>query len=828
MEEITSYFGYDKVLPICTVGTEGSKSAILSSFRAFGLDADTAQRISDLIPIERGKNWDIKDCVFGNEKKDREPVKLIQKYYKQYKEIFDVAMEIEGLINKRSQHASGVLISPTNYLDYNAMMKTPKGTRVSQYCMTESEKCGLIKEDLLFTEYESKLQTCLEFMKKDGLIKGETAKELYQFITPDNLNLEDEKIWKEIFHNGNVSEVFQMEGQTGIAICEKVKPNNIQELSAANSLMRLKSDISVEFIAKQDGFEGIEVTDFMKKLFETETLSDKYLRYKNNPQHFINDTVKFGVPKDYALRIADTLQDTYGVCVSQEDLMKLLMNIFEFNITEAHKVRKAIAKKKPALLEDGRILMLKYANEKDIPLIVAFYVWLLIMGTAGYAFSVVHAYSYSLIGYQGAFLKYYYPLYWHTACLAINAQSITVENGDEEKTNRNKTTDYAKISQAIFDLQQEGIPVNHPNINKSDFSFSPDKETNTILYGLKALDRVGDEIAQQIIELRPYKDFEDFLNKNVCFDNEKYPNRKKLNKNTMSSLIFSNSFECLGTKKSECVVKYLGLQVNDIGNLTTRYLDELKENKLLPNEFDNFKNMQNALVKIKKFQCKENKKAWKIPYNEYEITQHIYDFFYDNVIENNGEYILLEKKSTNAKYKEIEEKLKIWLNSNSEILQKQLKNVRIKTEYQDWTKGQGISDLAFKAMGMYLGNSWLDNASEKYNISEFLKLPLAEDNIVSWGKYRGSEYPIFNITQIPLTVIDKESKHKVITGMTKGAIIKCKMKDNTYDYYSKYFERGKKLILWGYRGRTEDSFTIKLYNSVRKDYIDTHTIIEVI
>ena len=266
----------------------------------------------------------------------------MEKYYKQYKEPLDIAISLEGLINKRSSHASGVLIYPEDYLNYNSMMKAPGGLSVSSYTMEDSQYCGGIKEDLLFTEFESKLQLCLELMREDGVVKGNNAKELYQFITPSNLNLEDENIWKNVFHAGDVKDVFQMEGSTGIDICKKVKPSSIAELAAANSLMRLKSDINVEFIAAQEGFE-VEVTDFMKQLFETEQLSDKFLRYKNNPKDFINDSIQFGLTEEWANKFYDILQDTYGVLTTQEDLMRVCMELFDFNIVEAHKVRKGVA-----------------------------------------------------------------------------------------------------------------------------------------------------------------------------------------------------------------------------------------------------------------------------------------------------------------------------------------------------------------------------------------------------------------------------------------------------------------------------------------------------
>lgn len=449
------------------------------------------------------------------------------------------------------------------------------------------------------------------------------------------------------------------------------------------------------------------------------------------------------------------------------------------------------------------------------------------MGTAAYSFSVVHAYSYSLIGYQGAFLKNYYPLYWNTACLSINAAATEIEDEDsEEDKKKNKTTDYAKISKAIFDLKQDDVTVHTPDIEKSELGFSTDRENNAILFSLKALDGVADDVAAQIIEFRPYTSFHNFLETHVLFDAEKYPDRRKLNKNTMLSLIFSDAFVSLGMKRSECVVQYIKTQIGPVENLTTRYLEELQKNRILPSEFDNFIAMKNWMPKIKKFQH-EDKKTWKIPHTEQEVIQHIYDYYLDSIESDNGMEILLTKKIANAVYKEREQAVKAWLENNSEAILAKINQIRVKQEYQEWTKGKSAGDLAFKAMGMYIGESWLDTAAERYGVSEYLSLPRADDNIVGWGKYKGQEYPLFSICQIPIAVIDKNTKHKTITGYTKGAIITLRLKPESFDYYSSLFVRGEKLIVWGYRGNKDDTFTVKLYNSVRKNYSETHTVMRV-
>ena len=829
MKTMYEYYGEDKVLPISTVGTEGSKSAIGSSGRGLNniqkdidgteyVDLETMQKIADLIPVDRGEAWAISDCIFGNEEKNRDPIRLLQNYYKTYPKLFDYAIQMEGLVNKRSQHASGVIIYPDDYNNYNSMMKTPSQERVTGLTMSDSEQRGGIKIDILYTEYQGVLQLCLELMRDDGIIQAKNAREMMKFIHPDNIDLDDKKVYETIFHTGNTDNIFQFDTDIGKGICAKLKPNNIVELATANSLMRLKSDFNLSFISRD--FEGVEVTDEMKKAFEHEQLADKYLRYKNNINEVYHDMEAFYIRPETQKRIMKTLEKTYGVCVSQEDLMRTTMEFAGFDLGGANKARKIVAKKK---LNDVAKLLVEFREgclNQGLTIYEAFYCWLLLYGQLAYSFNDAHTYSYSIQGYQGAWLKTYYPIYWATACLSVDAQAI---EKDEEDNGKNKTTDYAQIAKAIFKIRNTGIKVEPPLINTSRFDFTPDVKNNLILYGLKALNGVSDSIAQQIIQNRPYKDFDDFLVKNVTSTSDE---DGKLGSKAMLSLIFSNSFRDIEPKRSECIKKYMNTCFNDVEKLTTRYLADIRKVKFLPLEFENMEEINKKMTVLKKYQNPENKKTWKVPREDVNLIQHIYDFYEDCIVEDNGDYILIEKKTANQKFKEAKEKLDTWLQENESLIKEKLNASRMAKQYKEWTKEKSPADIEFQSLGMYLSNNWLDTAKDDYGVSDFNELIYGEENIKSWGKYKGTEYPIFNISQIPVTVIEKNTKHKTITCLTKNKIITCKMKTEIFDFYSQHFTRGTKLIIWGYR-TNDDTFTIKLYGSVKKEVGDTHTIIPI-
>lgn len=162
---------------IATFGTEGTKSAILTACRGYrgvgsgyttqvkgggltpesevgeiiyhdGIDVDTAQYLSSLIPQERGFLWPLKDVVYGNKDKDRKPINAFIVEVNKYPGLLDIAMAIEGLVNKRSSHASGVILFDEDPYEFGCFMKTPKGEIITQWDLHMDEACGMTKYDL--------------------------------------------------------------------------------------------------------------------------------------------------------------------------------------------------------------------------------------------------------------------------------------------------------------------------------------------------------------------------------------------------------------------------------------------------------------------------------------------------------------------------------------------------------------------------------------------------------------------------------------------------------------------------------------------------------
>lgn len=227
---------------IATFGTETTKSTILTACRGYrnelypdGIDNDTAQYLSSLVPQERGFLWTLKDVVYGNADKDRKPVKLFINEISQYPGLLEIMEGIEGLINKRSSHASGVILFDEDPYEFGCFMKTPKGEIITQYDLHMCEAAGMTKYDFLVTEFQDKLAEAIKLLQEHNEIDDSlTLREVYdKYFHPSVLPIEDDKIWESL-HNNSVLNIFQFDSPVGAQAAKKIKPRSILEMADAN------------------------------------------------------------------------------------------------------------------------------------------------------------------------------------------------------------------------------------------------------------------------------------------------------------------------------------------------------------------------------------------------------------------------------------------------------------------------------------------------------------------------------------------------------------------------------------------------------------------
>ena len=344
---------------IATYGTEQTKSAVLTACRGYrsedypdGIDNDEAQYIASLIPSERGFLWPLEDVINGNKDKGREPVHVFVKEVNTYPGLLDIIFGIVGLVNKRSSHASGVILFDEDPYEFGCFMKTPKGEVITQYDLHDCEAAGLTKYDFLVTEVQDKLAQAIRFLQEDGVIEdyGTNLRPVYdKYFHPNVLPLDDKRIWDAI-QNGSVINVFQFDSEVGSQAAKKIKPKTILELSDANGLMRL--------MTAEKG---------------AETPMEKYIRFKNNIDLWYKEMKSAGITEDEQHYLEPYFKSSYGVPPSQEQLMLMLMdkNICGFTLAEANAARKIVGKKQMSKIPELHQKILDKASSSKL----GKYVW---------------------------------------------------------------------------------------------------------------------------------------------------------------------------------------------------------------------------------------------------------------------------------------------------------------------------------------------------------------------------------------------------------------------------------------------------------------------
>lgn len=798
---------------IATYGTEQTKSAVLTACRGYrsedypdGIDNDEAQYIASLIPSERGFLWPLEDVINGNKDKDREPVHAFVKEVNLYPGLLDIIFGIVGLVNKRSSHASGVILFDEDPYEFGCFMKTPKGEIITQYDLHDCEAAGLTKYDFLVTEVQDKLAQTIKFLQEDGLIEdyGINLRPVYdKYFHPNVLPLDDENIWQAI-QNGTVINVFQFDSEVGSQAAKKIKPKTILELSDANGLMRL--------MTAEKG---------------AETPMEKYIRFKNNITLWYKEMDNWGLTSKEKKSLEPYFKSSYGVPPSQEQLMLMLMDkdICDFTLAEANAARKIVGKKQMSKIPELHQKILDKASS----LRLGKYVWENGVGPQmGYSFSIIHALAYSFIGFQTAYIATRWnPIYWDTACLVVNSGSLEEEDDieydedDQPIKKKEQSTDYGKIAKAIGEIVNDGIQLSLIDINKSDYGFKPDVKNNQILFGMKALNGVGSPIIEQIKANRPYVSFKDFLN------------RCPLNKTAMISLIKAGAFDNLeqDTKGIEprmfIMAYYLSLTSEPKKKLNLQNFNGLINLGLIPEELSFQKRVFNFNKYLKEHKWKDNDINYYFMPHEYAINFYLNNFDSESIDRVVNGIPIVEQKKWEKIYQDVMDAARDWLKENQEQILEEVNQKLFQAEWDKYAKGN-ISSWEMSSLCFYYHEHELKNINnKKYGIVDFNQLS-SVPKVDYFFKRNGVQIPIYKLYRIAGTVIGKnDTRHSVVLLTTSG-VVTVKL---TRDYYAMFnrqisevnengekkvkekgwFTRGTKLLVTGYR--RDDTFVAKKYKS---------------
>ena len=783
-EAIRKQRGELGLIQVATFGTEGTKSAVLTACRGYrsgeypdGIDVDQAQYMSSLIPQERGFLWPIQDVVYGNSEKDRRPVKAFIQEVDQYPGLLETIVSIEGLVNKRSCHASGVILYGEDPFETAGFMKTPGGDLITCYDLHDAEAAGDTKYDFLVTEISDKIIKCFELLQADGLIEKDfSIRQLYnKYIHPEVMNTQDQRIWDHLAA-GDVLDVFQFSTGVGLAIAKKLKPQNPMEMTAANAMMRLMSERGKE------------------------SQQDRYVRIQNRGLGvFEQEMVRAGFSTEQRAIMHKHCDQYWGCCALQEQMMELLMEVAGFTLGGANAARKIVGKKQMSKIPELK----KQVYESFTDNKIADYFWEnAIAPQLGYAFSLNHSLPYSFVGMQSIyFVVQFNPIYWNTACLIVNSGAMDEEAGG--------ATDYGKIAKAIGDIRSAGIQVSLANINKSQFGFVPDVENNRILFGLKGMLNVGDDLVMTIIENRPYQSPKDFLY------------RVRPNKQAMIALIKGGAFDDMMDRKL-CMAWYVWETCEKKTKLNLQNLATLLKYNLLPitDEYE-------PAYRVYEF-TRYLKTCRKINAELYELDQRSLDFLHKterlDLVNSTG--TLTAKVWDKKVYQPMMDLYRDYISKNQQSLLDELNSLIFKTDWDKYAKGT-LSAWEMEVLCFYYHEHELKNVHPKYGLRDFFKMP--EDPIVEREFSKGGKtIRMFELSKICGTCIAKNKAKSSVSLLTTSGVVEIKFRKEYFSLFDKqiserqadgtkkvmeksWFNRGSMIVVQGVR--IGDTFIPKKYAS---------------
>ena len=478
-DEIIDYakqkYGADKVAQIGTFGTMMAKAAVRDVARALGHSYSTGDRISKLIPMgSQGFAMTIDRAI------DIEP-ELAELYKKdaESREIIDLAKQIEGRVRHLGVHAAGVVIAPeplNRFVPIQIDSKT--GKQITQYEMHSvgEDGVGLLKFDFLGIK---NLAILADAVKRVEKLHGIT-------IDIENIPLDDQKTF-EMLARGETMGLFQLNGSGMTSFLKQLKPTTIHDINAMVALYR------------PGPMEMIPT----------------YIERKQNPT-----LVSYLDP-----RLEPILERSYGVITYQDDVMMISIELAGYSWLEADKLRKAMGKKIPELMEEQKKKLFAGFLEHGLSQQKSDQLWKLIEPFAAYGFNKAHAASYGRVAYQTAYMKANFPVEYMSAVL-------TADSGDTEK-----------ISEIIHECDRMEVPVLPPDINESFADFSVVPKKNQIRFGLTTIKNFGEGIAEVIIEERKkngaFLSMQDFLSR---------IHDRGLNKKSLEALIMTGAFDCFNER----------------------------------------------------------------------------------------------------------------------------------------------------------------------------------------------------------------------------------------------------------------------------------------
>src|SRR5688500_18463459 len=449
LEYCTRKYGSDKVAQIITFGTMGTKAALRDVGRVMDIPLPEVDRVAKLVPFVSGRTTTMQDALEVPE------FKQIYNEQAHLHELIDIATRMEGTVRNAGTHAAGVVISDQPLIEYLPLHRptsnaeeTPIKT-VTQFEMGILDSLGMLKVDFLGLITLSVMAKACDMIEKRHGIKFDL----------DNIPLDDPKSF-ELMGNGHTAGVFQVEGGGMTRWLVQMKPKTLDNIIAMVALYRPGPMAFIpDYIARMHGQAEVE--------------------YRHPA-------------------LEPIFQDTFGIPVYQEQLMRAAVELAGYTPSESDELRKAISKKNKKEIEKHRNKFVVGAVKNGMVKDIAEAIYSDWEGFARYGFNKSHAADYGVIAVQTAYLKSHYPAEYMAALLSANA-SIT-----------------EKVAWYVSEARSMGVRVLAPEINASGWDFEIEDIDNkpNIRFGLGAIRNAGQGAVELILKERElngtFKDLNDF------------------------------------------------------------------------------------------------------------------------------------------------------------------------------------------------------------------------------------------------------------------------------------------------------------------------------
>ncbi len=471
IDYVTRRYGEDKVAQIITFNRMTSKAVLKDVARVLDIPYGEADRLAKLIPVVRGKPAKLSEMI-GAES----PAPEFREKYESDQKVrhwVDLARRIEGTNKTFGVHAAGVVIAADPLDELVPLQRNNDGQVITQYFMEDVESMGLLKMDFLGLKNLTMIEKATSLIEKSG----------HEKIDMEALPEEDPATF-DLLARGDLEGIFQLESSGMRQIVKDLKPSSLEDISSILALYRpgpLDAGLIPKFINRKHGRESMDVVH----------------------------------PK-----LEPILQETYGIMVYQEQIMKIAQDLAGYSLGEADLLRRAMGKKKKSEMEKHQDIFVKGAQERGVDGRVATSLFEQMVMFAEYCFNKSHSTAYGAVTYQTAYLKAHFPVAYMAALLTVNA-------GDSDKVQR-----------YISNCNAMGIQVMAPDVNASDEDFTP--VANRILFGLSAIRNLGEGAIRLLIESRrqdgPFSSLAD-----LC---DRLPGNQ-LNRRALEALIHSGALDAL-------------------------------------------------------------------------------------------------------------------------------------------------------------------------------------------------------------------------------------------------------------------------------------------